>query len=145
MKNLLSSIVCCLGVVAVAPVFASESLVIDKQWIRETLPSMNMTAGYFHIQNSSSEDKVIVSAESSCSKRVEIHEHTFVDGLMKMQQVKSLRVKKGESVSLTPGGYHLMMFEVTDNLKRGKFCDIHLTFQDGAKQSFKAPVRSLVK
>lgn len=145
MNKVLSRVLWLLSVSTLSPAFASERLKIEKPWVRETLPSMTMTAGYMEIMNNTLDDKTVLSASSNCAKRVEIHEHKFVDGLMKMQRVESLLIKKKSVVKLTPGGYHLMMFDVTKQVKQGKTCRIRLDLKDGTSLTVNAPVNSLVQ
>lgn len=145
MKKLLFSAVVASVVFSSSPVYSGESMLITDPWVRETLPSMKMTAGYFQLNNTSSTTKTMIAAESSCANRVEIHEHKLVDGLMKMQKVPALEVKENSVINFVPGGYHLMMFGVSKQVKQGNSCEMRLIFQDKSVVTFTAPVKSLVK
>lgn len=133
------------GLLIATPVLSAEQIQIKDPWVRESLPGMTMTAGYFQLTNLSETQKVIVSAESDCAAKVEIHEHKFVDGLMKMQRVDSLVVKKQSSVMFSPGGYHLMLFDVSTEVKRGHDCQMRLSFSDDVTIDFVASVKAIIR
>ena len=59
-------------------------------------------------------------AASPVANSAEIHEHSHKNGKMSMRRVSSLVVPAGGSVSLVPGGYHLMMFGLENSLKEGE-------------------------
>jgi len=78
--------------------------------VREFLPGSTSTVGYLTLTNHGGTAATLTKATLDGLGRVEIHEHSHVDGMMKMQQVKSVEIKAHESVSFQPGGYHLMVF-----------------------------------
>ena len=145
MKMLPRSLAFVFGLLSVAPVLSAEQIQIKEPWVRESLPGMTMTAGYFQLTNLSEAEKAIISAGSDCAAKVEIHEHKFVDGLMKMQRVDALVVKKQHSVKFSLGGYHLMLFDVSAAVKSGYNCRIYLFFSDATTIDFVAPVKAIVR
>lgn len=145
MKMLPRNLVFVLGLLSTSPVLSAEQIQIKEPWVRENLPGMTMTAGYFQLTNLSETEKAIISAGSDCAAKVEVHEHKFVDGLMKMQRVDSLVVKKQSSVTFSPGGYHLMLLDVSTEVKSGYSCRIRLSFSDKTSIDFVAPVKAIVR
>ena len=51
---------------------------------------------------------------------------------------------KGEA-ALAPGGNHVMLIGLTQQLKEGQQVDLTLKFSDGSSQQLTAPVRSVMK
>jgi periplasmic copper chaperone A len=48
--------------------------------------------------------------------------------MMGMREIEALDVPAGETVSLTPGGHHLMLLELADDLVPGETFEMTLEF-----------------
>ena len=110
---------------------AVSALTISDAVFRLMPPGRSMTAGYMLLTNNSGETQVLTSLRSDSADRVELHEHAHVNGMMKMRKVDQLSIANGESVELTPGGYHLMLFGVKDGLGIDDTMDIELQLESG--------------
>ena len=104
-------------------------IVVSGEWARPILIAGRPGGAYFHIQNNGGDADKLINVTSSVSPRVEIHEHTMKDGVMKMSQVMALEVPAGGSVELKPGGYHIMIFETTSKYGPGDTIDLKLNFE----------------
>jgi copper(I)-binding protein len=64
-----------------------------------------------------------------------------------MRAIEKLALPAGKPVGLKPGGYHVMLMDITGQLKDGEMVDVSLTFADknGKKsiQQVKVPVKAL--
>lgn len=80
--------------------------------VREPIPGRMMSAAYLTLTNHSTQDQTLVSAHTPWAGLIEIHTHLHEDGVMRMRQLPSLTIPAGESVSLQPGGLHLMLFKL---------------------------------
>lgn len=89
----------------------------------------------------------LISATSPLTEAVEIHEMKMEGDVMKMRQVKEIDLPDGEVVKLAPGGYHVMLMDLKEELKVGKKIELVLTFEtaEGKKeiQKVEAEVRAL--
>jgi copper(I)-binding protein len=56
------------------------------------------------------------------------------DGIMKMQAVDAIEVLPGKVVDLKPGGYHIMLMMLKDQIKAGGKVPLTLTFEDASKK-----------
>ena len=104
-------------------------LVISNEWARPILIEGRPGGAYLNIENVGSTDDKLISATSTVSPRVEVHEHTMKDGVMKMAQVDHIEIKAGELIELKPGGYHIMLFDTTYRYSEGDQIDITLNFE----------------
>jgi copper(I)-binding protein len=96
---------------------------VNNAWIRASVPGDQNGAGYMVIRNRNTEPKRLVRAESDgLAERIEIHRHTMVDGLMRMEQVQDVEVPPRGEIIFEPGGYHLMFIGLTDDFQEG---DVH--------------------
>ena len=90
---------------------------VDNAWIRTPIAGRDVTAGYCDITNTGSAP-VAITGFSGEGLRVEIHETIDEDGMMRMRPVPSLHLDAGETVSLAPGGKHLMLFDFDPDFER---------------------------
>ena len=116
------------------PVFSVE----DSQ-IRQPMPGRTVTAGYLTLHNHSAEAAKLVAASSSRFARVELHQHTHKDGMMRMEQISEINIDAGGSVAFEPGGLHFMLFEPKDKLEIGQQIPLTLEFADGQQLMLTVP------
>ncbi len=121
----------------------TAELIVNNAQVREFLPASTSSVGYLTITNHNKAAATLIKASIDGVGRVEIHEHSHVDGMMKMQKVDSVVIKGHESVIFQPGGYHLMVFEPQEPLKVGQERKLTLYFSDGNRLFTNAQVVSL--
>ncbi len=95
--------------VVMAPMAGAAHLIFENAWIRAPAPGQTIAAGYCDIINDGSEAAVIVGFTGP--RRVEMHETTDEHGMVRMRPLQRLTVAAGATVSLAPGGKHLMLFD----------------------------------
>lgn len=124
---------------------AAAQVAVTDAWIRGTVPGQKATGAFMQLTSLS--DMTLVGAASPAAKVVEIHEMKQEGGMMKMNAVNRVALPANKTVELKPGGYHIMMMELTQPLREGDTVPLTLTFEDkaGKKQmvEVKAPVRAL--
>ena len=110
------------------------SVEISDYWVKSSDMSMagGMTAVYGTITNNSGEDVVLVGGATEVAGVVEVHEMAMIDGEMKMQEIDGgLVIPAGQSVVLEPGGNHLMLMMLKDDVLAGEMIEVVFDF-DGA-------------
>ena len=105
--------------------------VIKEGWVRLPPMAMPMMAGFGRIANPCAMPVVIVSASSPAFGEVSLHETRNVEGVNRMRQVEQLRVAPDDSVTLKPGGLHLMLMQPRAPLKEGSKVVVNFKLQDG--------------
>ena len=114
---------------AAAEDFTAGSLKIGQPWSRATPNGAKVAGGYLTVTNTGSEPDTLTGGTFDEAGSVEIHSMSMEGGVMKMAPVESgLVVKPGETVTLKPGGYHLMFLGLKDPLKKGETVKGTLTF-----------------
>ena len=111
-------------------------------WVREPIVELNNHAGYFSLLNVSSSPVSLVAIKTSSYEKVEIHEMTHVNGLMKMAEIDSLDIAPGEKVTLEPGGKHLMLINPRKTIKAGGSVRLKLIFKSGKIQVIDIPINA---
>lgn len=111
-------------------------------WVKAV--DSGMTAAFGEIRNPGDADITIVSASTSVSSAVELHETvTDDDGTMAMQpRAGGFVVPAGGTLTLEPGGDHLMFMDVTRALEPGQTVPVTLALSDGSTMEIDAVVKS---
>jgi copper(I)-binding protein len=100
-------------------------------WIRGSVPGQKNGAGYLVIDNKGAQSGALVSANSDRADRIELHTIERQDGVAKMREVTEIPVPAKGSVSLQPGGYHVMFIGLKQPFKAGESIPVLLNFADG--------------
>lgn len=88
---------------------AEPPLIATDIIINESVPGKTMSAGYLSLRNTTHDDISISRVTSPDFGAVEIHESLLQDGIAKMRRVEKLLIPANSTVSLEPGGKHLML------------------------------------
>jgi len=124
---------------------AAADVVVKDAWIRGTVPGQQATGAFMLLQSGG--DAALVAVATPAAKIAQIHEMAMEGGVMRMRAVDSLPLPAGKAVELSPGGYHLMLLDLTRPLKEGDSVPLSLTFADKAghrtTQEIVAKVRAL--
>lgn len=114
-------------------------------WVRATVPQQKATGAF--MQLTSDVDARLVSASSPVAGVVEVHEMTMQGEVMKMSRVPALALPAGKTVELKPGGYHVMLLGLKQQVQDGDQIPLTLVIEgkDGSRQKleFAAPARPL--
>jgi periplasmic copper chaperone A len=114
-------------------------LVLDHAWARATPAGAKVGVGYLTIENKGATPDKLMDGTSRAAGKVEVHETTMSNGVATMRPVKGgLSIPPGQSITLAPGGYHLMMTELKGPLKKGDKLVVTLVFEKAgeAKATF---------
>ena len=113
---------------------AGDVVAIMNAWVRESDPKAKVNAGYMTLINVGEEEKTLVKVESEAYEKIEIHEMTTVDGMMKMRELPEMVIPANGQAQLAPGGQHLMLKSPKEYLTSGEKVDMTLTFKSGEIQ-----------
>ena len=125
----------------------ADSITVVDPYVRMAPPGAMATAAFMVLKNDGGKDAKLVRAENSVSKITELHTHLNEGGVMKMRQVPAVELPAGKTVELKPGGYHVMLMDLKQQVKEGDTVPLTLVIEgpDGKRESVevKAPVRAL--
>ncbi len=122
-------------------VSADENINITDVWISEAPPTVSVLAAYATIQNTSNEEQILTSATSPIFSKIELHLSKVIDEMATMEKQDSLRIPAQNSIELSPGAFHLMLFYPKAPLKVGDTTTITFTFADGTSNTVEATVK----
>ena len=123
-----------LALLAATPAFAHDitlgALELNGPFARATLPNAPVAGGFVTIVNTGTEDDRLVSASAHIARETQIHEMAMEGDVMKMRQLADgIAIPAGETVTLEPGGLHLMMMGLNGPLVEGETVPVTLTFE----------------
>jgi copper(I)-binding protein len=106
------------------------SLEISGAFTRATLPNAPVGGGYLTIVNTGSSDDCLLSATSTVAGEVQIHEMRMDGQMMRMAELpEGIPLPAGSTVTLAPGGLHLMLMSLTGPLVEGTTVPVTLIFE----------------
>ena len=121
---------------------SSNELSFVDPWIRGSVPGQKNGAGYLVINNSASKPTALVAVQSERANRVELHTIVREDGVAKMREVKQIDVPAKGSVTLQPGGFHIMFIGLKQPFNEGEKINLNLKFADGQSHNVAFVVKS---
>lgn len=89
----------------------------DNVWVRPTAPGQNVAGMYMDL--TADADLTLVAGESPAAQTVELHTMRMDNGVMVMRQLPGIDLEKGKTVSLKPGGLHVMLIGLKAQVKPG--------------------------
>ena len=105
---------------------------------------MGRGAAYFRIKNTGPVADALVSASSPVAMMVELHETVMEGATAKMQPVAKIEVPANGEQVLKPGGYHIMLMGLNQELKVGDTIQLTLTFEKSGTMTISVPVTPFV-
>jgi periplasmic copper chaperone A len=110
------------------------ALKIGHPWARATAPTAPAGGGFLSVTNTGTVPDRLVSAQSAAADAIQIHEMKMDGDVMRMREVsQGLEIAPGATVTLAPGGFHLMMMGLKGPLKQGTKVPLTLVFEKAGK------------
>ncbi|MDP5084295.1 MAG: copper chaperone PCu(A)C [Yoonia sp.] len=108
--------------------WAEDTLSISQVIAFETPSTAMSGGGFMQITNTGATDDTLISVIADFP-RVEIHTTEFTDGIARMKHIDGIPVPAGETVTLAPGGLHVMFMGLNgDPLEIGETIPATLVF-----------------
>ncbi|BCQ69184.1 transporter [Pseudomonas sp. Eqa60] len=121
---------------------ASAATQVDNAWVRATVAGQHASGAFMDLTASS--DSKLVEVQSPVAKNVQIHQSSMHNDVMSMQQVDAVTLPAGQKVSLDTHGYHVMLMELTGQIKAGDIVPLTLTVENakGEKETIKVEAQA---
>jgi len=115
---------------------------VSDAWVRAAAKGRT-TAAYLQIVNGRLSDDTLVGVSTDAAGKASLHETTTDDsGMTGMQPMDGIKVPAGKTVMLEPGGFHVMLENLTADLAAGSQVRLVLTFEQGGPLNVTAEVRA---
>lgn len=116
-------------------------LTLDAMWTRATPPGAPSAGGYLTITNAGSEADTLIAVASPVAGMADVHVMETKDGVMTMHGLDGgLAIPPGQTVTLAPGGFHIMFMGLTGALKQGETLPVTLTFAKAGEVETSFPI-----
>lgn len=120
-----------------------DSIEIKNQWVRASNDGQDVGAAYMTMV--SNEDTSLIAIDSDVADIIEIHSMSMENGVMKMRMLDTLDLIADKPTELSPGGFHLMLFDLKKPLTAGKEAHFTLHFKNKAGQEKTISITSPIK
>lgn len=108
---------------------ASKGIEVHQAWVRPTAQGEN-AAVYLTLHNHTDTSDELVGVSSTVADVVEIHESKMVNDVMQMDMIPSLPIGADEEIIFAPGGLHIMLINIKQELVLGEHIGIVLKFKN---------------
>lgn len=116
---------------------------VVEPWARATPPGAKVGAAYMELKAEKGAADKLLSASSPAAGTVEIHNHIMEGDIAKMRRVDFVPVPDGGSVTMEPGGYHVMLMDLKGQLKAGETIKLRLKFEKAGEMEVDAKVQPI--
>lgn len=99
------------------------------------------SAIYMLLSNSGKEADALVAVKADVSEKVELHQTTISNDVMRMEPVEKIEIPAGGQVELKKGGLHVMLLGVKQQLKAGDTFKATLVFSRAGEIPVEVEVR----
>lgn len=121
----------------------ADTVKISDPWARATAPGAPAAGAFMSL--TADANMTLIAAESKASKVVELHTMKMENGVMIMRAVPQIDLPKGQTVSLKPGGLHVMLIGLHAPLKAGEKVDMTLRVKDSQGKEQRLPVSAEIR
>jgi len=99
------------------------------------------SAVYMRLVNATASPDAVVRAASEAAAAVELHTVEMENNVARMRPVSQIDIPANGMVELKPGGFHVMLLGIKQDLEPGDTVALTLTLQSGGTLNVDAPVQ----
>jgi hypothetical protein len=110
---------------------SGPAITVAKAWARASISKNG--AAYFTLVNMGKTDVKLVGITANVASRVGLHTHRMDGDIMRMRSLENVVVPAGASITLKPGGHHVMLMGLTAPLKEGDSFPLTVVFEKARK------------
>ena len=100
------------------------------------------SAAYMILVNNGKEADRLVQAKSPVAEAVELHKSEMKGEVMSMTPVDFVEIAAGGQTELKPGGLHIMLIDLKEELKPGNMVELTLVFEKSGEITIQAEVKA---
>ena len=120
------------------------ALEISQPWTRATPPTAPTGGGFLTVTNKGTTPDRLVAVRSPASDKVEVHEMKMDGNVMRMREVeKGLEIPAGATVTLKPGGFHIMFMGLKAPFAKDTKVPLTLVFEKAGSLDVELAVEAL--
>jgi copper(I)-binding protein len=116
---------------------------VMEPWSRPSPMTAGNGAVYMMLMNEGGANDALISAETDIAEVVELHETKMEGDVMKMGPVAKVEIPAGGSTALKPGGLHVMLINLQEQLVPGEKIKLTLNFEKSDPLTIEAEIREM--
>ena len=116
---------------------------VTDPWARATGKGQKATGVFMNL--TAKKATRLVGVKSELTSVAQVHEMKMDKDVMKMQSIKALDLPAGQTVSLKPGSYHVMLMDLKAPVAEGSHVVVTLMFEDAAGVKTQQEVHAVAK
>ena len=116
---------------------------VMEPWARPSPMQAGNGAVYMALVNQGGRDDALVSVQTDVAEVVELHETKMEGELMKMSPVNKIEIPANGSATLEPGGLHVMLINLKQELTPGEKIKLTLNFEISDPLTIAAEIREI--
>jgi periplasmic copper chaperone A len=116
---------------------------VSDAWIRATVPQQKSAGAFLRIRSATAASLVAVRTPVAAS--AELHQMAMQGQQMTMRRAGTVALPAGQEVNFGPGGYHVMLFGLKQQLKDGDTVPLTLVIEDAAHKRTEVQATAQVK
>jgi copper(I)-binding protein len=136
MRRLLFAVTLLLAAPAVAQHPAIE---VQNAWARATPGAVRTGAVYLALTDHGLPD-TLIGVSSPLAAQAMVHESSVLNGVARMRMLDKIELAPHQTVTLQPGGMHIMLTGLKQALKAGDSLPLTLVFANAAPMTVSVPV-----
>jgi copper(I)-binding protein len=117
-------------------------IVVTQAWGRASVGTAP-GALYLTIRNAGEAADRLVGVATPAARMAELHVTTTEGGVVTMGHAETLDLPAGQTVTLAPGGTHIMLMGLAAPLKQGQTVQLTLQFEGAGSVEVSAPIGSI--
>jgi len=117
---------------------SGSAVTVAKAWARASIGKN--AAAYFTLINMGKTEVNLVGITTNVASRAGLHTHRLDGDIMRMRSLENVVVPAGASITLKPGGHHVMLMGLTAPLKEGDSFPLTVVFEKAHKMQVSVKV-----
>lgn len=114
----------------------------DTTMLDNAMMSGATSAAYMTLVNGGDTADRLLGASSDAAQEVQLHTSGMENNVMRMREVPAIDVPANGAAVLKPGGYHVMLLDLTRDLTPSETITLTLTFEHAGEIQVQVPVRA---
>lgn len=141
MRRPLTFLIVSILALLVAACLPSGELSVIDAWARPANQGDN-SAIYFKINNPGPAVDALIEAQTEVAAQTELHKSEMDNqGVMSMHPQHQIEIPPDSQVEFAPGGYHVMLVDLQQDLKVGETVELTLRFNNFGEITLDVPVK----
>ncbi|MEP5153052.1 copper chaperone PCu(A)C [Planktotalea sp.] len=122
----------------------ADGLSVSEAWVPTAPPGAGAHAAYFTLHNDGAVPRILVGVAADGYAMSHMHESKEADGIATMAMIHQIEIPAGKTLTMAPGGLHVMLMRPDAPLASGDIVQLKLTFVNGETLVVSAEVKSRV-